>query len=130
MPVTDNIFDLKTPQLYRCHVHRYHSTLSRLYVRAFKGQSQDVAFYLLFSDVGYFEGPINWVGANFQMHPPEECFAMMIRSGMVDAELMQDAEVRAHFAETVHLYVLVTPQAQLKIIAGSAALLESVPENI
>jgi hypothetical protein len=118
-----NIFNIKTPQLYRCHVYRYHSTLSRLYVRAFKGEAQDPAFYLLFSDVGYFEGPMNWQGAQFRLAPTNECLALMQRSGMVAGV---SVDMLAALGEIARLYVVDTPHTPVKIVAGQAIKLDKV----
>jgi hypothetical protein len=118
-----NIFNIKTPQLYRCHVYRYHSTLSRLYVRAFKGAAQDPAFYLLFSDVGYFEGPMNWQGVQFRLAPTNKCLALMQRSAMLEGV---SVDMLAALGEIARLYVLDLPQAQVRIVAGQATKLNKV----
>jgi hypothetical protein len=117
-----NAFHIKQPQLYRCHVYRYHSTLSRLYIRALK--NDETAFYLLFSDVGYFEGALNWQGANFRIAPPRDCMALMQKAGLLPPQ----PELAAALMEVVRLYVCDTEHVPVKIVAGSAVKLNEVAE--
>ena len=121
------VFNIKTPHLYRCHVHRYYSGLSRLYVRAFKEDAQEPAFYLLFSDVGYFEGPMNWQGVHFRRAPAQECLSLMQKSGMLQGT---PPEMLDALAEVIHLYVLDTPQTPVKIVAGNATRLNEIPSEL
>lgn len=125
--MTTNVFNIKTPHLYRCNVHRYHNKLSRLYVRAFKGDAQEAAFYLLFSDVGYFEGPMNWQGVSFRFAPSSTCLQLMQKVGLLTGVLPELAQA---IVEVTHLYVLETPQATIKIIAGHAARLGEIPPEL
>ncbi len=122
-----NVFNIKTPQIYRCHVHRYYSGLSRLYVRAFKGNAQEPAFYLLFSDVGYFEGTMNWQGVNFRRAAAQECLTLMQKSGMLADT---PPEMLQALAEVVHLYILNTEHSSVKIIAGHATRLNEIPSEL
>lgn len=125
-----NIFNLTTPALYRCHIHRYYSVLSRLYVRVFKAEQQIPAFYLLFSDVGYIEGPVTWQGMNFRIAPVEECIALMLYSGLVGEAILQFPDAYAALTDHAKLYVVETGRAAVRIIASSAALLPDVPPEI
>jgi hypothetical protein len=122
-----NAFNIKTPQIYRAHVYRYHSKLSRLYVRAFKEDAKEPAFYLLFSDVAYFEGPMNWQGVHFHIAPPQESLTLMQKSG-----ILMDAppEMLQAIAEVTHLYILDSPPTTVKIIAGHAARLNEIPPEL
>jgi hypothetical protein len=120
-----NIFNIKTPQIYRCHIHRYYSGLSRIYVRAFKGEAKEPAFYLLFSDVGYFEGPMNWQGISFRIAPPQECLALMQKGGLLNGV---SPDMLNAIGEVAHLYLL--DSAPVKIIAGHAARLNEIPQEL
>lgn len=126
----DNLFDIAQPMIYRCHIHRYYSGLSRLYVRAFKGQQQVPAFYLLFSDVGYVEGPINWQGVAFHIAPHEECVELMLQTGMVGPAILQYPDAYASLTDYAHLYVARTTHSPLRIIASSATLLNDLPADL
>lgn len=123
-------FEIATPTLYRCHLHYYHSRLSRLYVRCFKGMATEPAFYLLFADVGYIDAPVNWQGVGFQIAPLEECLSLMGRVGLVDPRWLEDAETRAALGDATRLYVLETPNTPIQIIAGAASRLDALPPEL
>ena len=129
-PGSENIFNISNPYLYRCHVHHYHSRLSRLYLRVFKGQQQTPAFYLLFSDVGYIDGPINWQGADFRIAPAEDCIELMLQTGMIGEAVLQFPDAYASLTATSRLYVVETAHTPVRIIAGSAALLRQIPDEL
>ncbi|NWF70780.1 MAG: hypothetical protein HXY40_16980 [Chloroflexi bacterium] len=120
-----NIFRIQHAQEYVCHVHRYYSGLSRLYVRAFKGRAPEPAFYLLFSDVSYFEGPLNWQGAGFRKAAAADCHALMQRAGLLDNV---PREMLPTLLEVTHLYLL--DSAPLRIVAGHAVRLTQIPPEL
>lgn len=126
----DNIFGIAQPMIYRCHIHRYYSGLSRLYVRAFKGQQQVPAFYLLFSDVGYIEGPVNWQGVDFHIAPQQECLDLMLQTGMIGPAILQFPDAYASITDYARLYVARAAHSPLRIIASSAALLNDLPAEL
>ncbi|MEM6284374.1 MAG: hypothetical protein AAF787_19435 [Chloroflexota bacterium] len=125
--MSDNHFNIKAPNLYRCNMYRYSSTLSKLYIRVFKGMSVAPSFYLFFSDVGYFEGPMNWEGADFQRQESDACIALMRRVGMVQDFLLDDPETREALMESAHLYTVQTQHTTIRIVAGEAVMLADVP---
>lgn len=125
-----NIFQLPNPMLYRCHVHRYYSGLSRMYVRVFKGQQTLPAFYLLFSDVGYFEGAISWQGANFQIAPAQDCIDLMLSVGMIGEAILQFPDAYAAITETAKLYYVQTTHQPIRFIAGDAVMLTELPSEL
>lgn len=127
---SNTLFSIPTPQLYRCHIHHYHSRISRLYIRCFKGAAAEPAFYLLFADVGYIDAPVNWQGVGFYQAADDHCLTLMAKLGLIDPAFLQDAETRAALAESAHLYLLDTPQTQIRIIAGAASKLDSVPPEL
>jgi hypothetical protein len=125
-----NIFNLPTPILYRCHVHRYYSGLSRVYLRVFKGNEQVPAFYVLFSDVGYFEGAVTWQGADFGIAPKEDAIELMLKVGMIGEAVLQFPDAYAAITETANLYVVRTTHSPVRMIAGSATLLPDIPDDL
>ncbi|MBZ0295942.1 MAG: hypothetical protein K8L99_25505 [Anaerolineae bacterium] len=125
-----NIFDLKAPELYRCQVYRYFNGLSRLYVGVFKPYQSVPAFYFLFSDVGYFEGPVNWQGADFDIAPDEECIDLMLRCGMIGEAILTFPNAYASITETARLYRARTQNIPVQIIASSVTMLNEIPDNI
>lgn len=124
------MFDVKAPQLYRCQVYRYFSGLSRLYLSVFKPQQTVPAFYALFSDVGYFEGPMGWESVDFQIAPTDECIALLLQTGIIGQAVLQFPDAYAAITETAHLYVVETGQTRVRIIASSVSQLDSVPSAI
>lgn len=125
-----NIFNLTTPTLYRCHIYRYYSGLSRVYLRVFKGQQEIPAFYILFSDVGYIEAPINWQSADFRIAPAEECIALMLKTGLVGEAILTFPDAYAALTDTAKLYWVETPHTPVRLIAGSVALLPDLPADL
>lgn len=128
--MADNLFNLPAPLLYRCHVLYYHTRLSRLYLRAFKGQQQAPAFYLLFSDVGYFEGPMTWQGADFSLASHDDCVALLLRTGMIGEAVLQFPDAYATITETARLYTVRTTHTPVQIIASSATMLMDLPADL
>ncbi len=125
-----NIFNLPTPMLYRCHTHRYFSGLSRLYIRVFKEHQEAAAFYLLFSDVGYFEGPVSWQGADFGIADDDACIELMLHTGLVGEAILQYPDAYAAITEHSTLYVIRTTHTPVKLIASSATLLTELPPEL
>jgi hypothetical protein len=123
-------FDIHSPQLYRCQVYRYFSGLSRLYLSAFKPYQTVPAFFLLFSDVAYFEGPMGWENADFRIAPHEECVALMLSAGIIGEAVLQFPDAYAAVTEAANLYTVRTPRAAVRIVAGSAALLNEIPASL
>lgn len=128
--MTDNLFGIRTPQTYRCQVYRYFSGLSRLYLTAFRPQQTIPAFYLLFSDVGYFDGPMSWQSIDFHIAPSQQCIDLMLRTGLVGPAILQFPDAYASITEAAHLYIVDTPHLPVRIIAGSTALLTEVPATL
>ncbi len=129
-PGSDNIFNITTPDQYRCQVHYYHRKLSRLYVSVFKGQSEIPAFYLLFSDVGYLEGPMNWQGANFHIEDKDTCLDLMLKAGLIGEAILQFPDAYASITAYARLYTVQTKDTPVRLIASSASLLREIPSEI
>ncbi len=128
--MTDSIFEIASPWLYRCQVYRYFNGLSRAYLGVFKPHQNVPAFYILFSDVAYFEGPVNWQSVDFYVAPPQDCIDLMLHTGIIGPAILQFPDAYASVTETANLYQVDTPASQIRIIAGSAALLDTIPANI
>jgi hypothetical protein len=128
--VSDNLFNLKAPMLYRCSVLHYHTRLSRLYVRAFRPHQNTPEFYLLFSDVGYFEGPMSWEGADFGLASHQDCIDLMLRTGLIGEAILQFPDAYASITETARLYFVQTTHTPVFIIASSATMLQDVPNEL
>jgi hypothetical protein len=126
----ERIFEIKGPQLYRCQVYRYFSGLSRLYLSVFRPQQNVPAFYILFSDVAYFEGPMNWQSVDFYEAPAQDCIDLMLKTGIIGPAVLQFPDAYASITDVARLYRVDTPGTPIQIIASSASMLDTVPTNI
>jgi hypothetical protein len=120
------IFKIAKPESYRCNILRYDTKLSQIYVRAFKGASNDPGFYLIFTDVGYFEGPLNWQGAVLYKMPAKACLNLMLEAGMLADLKMDDPETQAAVAATANLYQFKTTFRPVQLIGGSVIKRDSL----
>lgn len=125
-----NIFGLKAASLYRCQVYRYFNGLSRLYLAVMKPQQTVPAFFLLFPDVAYFEGPMNWQGADFQIASAPDCIDLMLATGIIGEAVLQFPDAYASITDAARLYIVHTPDRPVRIIAGSVTLLTEIPAGI
>lgn len=125
-----NIFRLQAAAAYRCQVHRYFNGLSRLYLSVFKPYQQVPFCYFLFSDVGYFEGPMGWESADFFMASSDQCIELMLKTGLIGEAVLHFPDAYASLTETMHLYGVHTPSTAIRIIAGSAIRMETIPEGL
>ncbi len=125
-----NIFALQGAAMYRCQVYRYFNGLSRLYLSVFKPYQQVPFCYILFSDVGYFEGPMSWESADFFKAPPEQCIDLMLKTGLIGEAIFTFPDAYASITETMNLYSVRTPHKPIRIIAGGAIRMDSIPEGL
>jgi hypothetical protein len=125
-----NIFQFQGAPLYRCQVYRYFNGLSRLYLSVFKPYQQVPFCYILFSDVGYFEGPMGWESADFFLAPAEDCIELMLRTGLIGEAVLRFPDAYASITETMRLYGVRTPVSDIRIVAGGAIRLDSLPEGL
>lgn len=128
--IEENLLNLKDPRGYHCHIHHYHSRLSRLYVRAYRPNQTDPAFYVLFSDVGYIEGAISWQGADLCVAGYDDCISLLLAAGLIGEAIYQYPDVYAEVTRGAHLYVFRTPSAPVRLIASAATMLNDVPDSL
>ncbi len=124
------IFKIATPEVYRCNILRYDTRLSKIYVRAFNGMSDDPSFYLLFTDVGYFEGPLNWQGAGLYKLQADECLQLMVDVGLVADFMLDDPDTLSVLKETANLYEFRTKFRPVRLIAGDVVMRHEVPADL
>ncbi len=129
-PGSTNIFNVTDAHRYRCHIHHYHSKLSRLVVRVYKDDRPTPAFYLMFTDVGYIDGPVNWRNVDFGIAPTDDCIALMLQGGLIDQTVADIPDARAALAAATRLYIGGTDSTRIRILAGSATLLQQLPDGI
>lgn len=125
-----NVFNISKPAGYRCQVFHYHRKLSRLYLSVYKGQREQPAIYILFSDVAYVEAPMSWLGAGFNIAPKQACIDLMIELGLIGPAIRQFPDAYASITDYARLYTVHTPYSAVRIIASSGTLLQSIPPEI
>jgi hypothetical protein len=79
-----NIFNLVDPQRYECNIWSFRVNHRVLLIRADKDKFNNQTCYLSFTEVLYFEGPLNWIGADFCIGKADECIKLLGRRGFKD----------------------------------------------
>lgn len=128
-----NIFNISDAEAYRCQILHYHNRLSRLYIAVFKGQDRNAPaiFYLLFSDVGYFECPVTWQGADFTIAPTDDCIQLLLDTGLVGEAILRFPNAYASITDYANLYIAQTSlEKEIRIIASSANMLHDLPSDL
>ena len=125
-----NAFNITDPRRYRCQVYQYHRKLSRLYLSVYKGQRNEPAFYLLFSDVAYLEAPMSWLSAEFDIADRQDCIALMLEVGLVGEAIHQFPDAYAAVTDYARLYLVPSTHSVIRIIGSSAAILQQIPPEI
>lgn len=107
-----NIFHIADPQTYICTVWSYRASHSTLLVRADKNKFGNETLYLSFTGVLYFEGPLKWMGAEFNNGAVDECIKLLHRQGL---KSIPDNELLDRFG----LFVVELPNSEfVKILAS------------
>lgn len=127
---SENAFNITNPGRYRCQVFHYHRKLSRLYLSVYQGQRSEPAFYLLFSDVAYIEAPMSWLGAGFDIAARDECVSLMLTVGLVGEAIHRFPDAYASITDYARLYRARSVHSEIRIIASSAAILQTIPREI
>lgn len=127
---SQNAFNITNPARYRCQVFHYHRKLSRLYLSVYQGARDQPAFYLLFSDVAYIEAPMSWLGAEFDIAARGECIALMLEVGLVGDAIHQFPDAYASITDYARLYRVRSVHSEIRIIASSAAILQTIPVDL
>jgi hypothetical protein len=126
-PGDRNIFGITDPESYRCQVWQYDSKLSRLSLRVYRAlEREQAAFGLLFTDVGYWEGPMTWIGVDFRVASHDECVTLMLETGLIGQAILQFPGAYASITEVARLFVVETKHQPIRFIASAGTLLPSV----
>ena len=84
----ENIFSLNVPDAYDCFVERYHANFQVIRLRAESFTPQpppaENSIEFVFTGVLYFEGAMNWTGANICIASRRECYELLIRAKLLD----------------------------------------------
>lgn len=129
----NNIFNITNPDQYRCQILHYHNRLSRLYLAVYKGEDRHAPaiFYLLFSDVGYFDCPVTWQGAGFSIAPPDDCIQLLLDTGLVGSAILRFPNAYGSITDHARLYIGSTStERDVRIIANSANMVHELPSDL
>ncbi len=117
----ENVFGIKDPETYECHVKAYDARLSHLVIQARKLGTPalgEPSFHFEFNGTMYFEGSMTWIGANFCIAPPTDCLhvahKLAYHAGIPDTDLLGQYD----------LFVVDAQQTQIKILAGIGQVFE------
>ena len=115
----ENIFSLSTPDGYDCFVERYHANFQviRLWAECFLPNPPPAEHSLefVFTGVLYFEGALNWTGANVCIASRRECYELLVSAKLIDASAPDEIE---ETLDTYHLFVIpTTSSARIKFVA-------------
>ena len=126
-----NIFNITDPTEYRCQIYHYHSRVSRLYISLLKGQQNIPIMHLLFSDVAFFDCPVNWQGADFSIGDKDACIELMLERGLIGQAILQFPNAYASITDYARLYVCVTSTGvPVRLIANAASMIKSLPPEL
>ena len=87
-------------------------------------------FYFFFTDVGYYEGPLNWKGASLRQANAQASLNLLVKLGMVHNFLLDDPDTRSALADSAKLYLFRTKLTTIRLIAGQAMKLDTLPEGV
>jgi hypothetical protein len=116
---------LVKPQKYHCQIWAYDPSLSRLYVRIHKGDFKTgQVLYLLFVSTHYFDGPLGWKSADFQLAPFADVVELLdrINPRRVDSPPLMDPTLG------FNLYKVTTRVGTVRILAASAHTADLGPD--
>lgn len=128
-----NIFNISKPEQYRCQILHYHNRLSRLYLAVYKGQDRAAApvFYVLFSDVAYFDCPVSWEGTDFSIADSDACIQLLLEAGLIGKAILQFPKAYASITDYARLYIVQTQADKpVRIIASSANRIHNLPADL
>ncbi|MBN2116911.1 MAG: hypothetical protein JW730_10080 [Anaerolineales bacterium] len=116
-------FDIGDPSLYHSVIYSY-SQGHRVLVIAGHKQLDDpeVAFYMGFEGVWYFQGPTSWDGIDFELSDINERKSLLREGFLKIDENMMDA-----FAQQYILFMLQKPTFKIRILAGMCVILKTIP---
>jgi hypothetical protein len=82
--VVKELGHIENPKQYYSAIHLYYVGHSMLLVQADKGKESgpDRLLYLTFTNVVFFEGPLQWQGVDFYLGTSDECTEMLNRIGL------------------------------------------------
>jgi hypothetical protein len=75
--MVENFFDISKPEQYDCRIRNYGIGHSRLRIRVRNRLNSKDTFYLSFTSVAYYSGPMGWNSANFTVKSDKEMLTIL-----------------------------------------------------
>jgi hypothetical protein len=115
---------IANPQLYSCKVWSYLASHSQMLLRIHEGDFlTGDTFYSLFTGVQYFEGPMRWKGASFQLGTSEESLALLQKRPALVNLPERDLQT---IINTTKLFKFES-QEHVRILAGAVRTSKDIP---
>jgi len=123
-----NFFNIADPDYCAYRVWSYIHGHSMMLVRVIRSEPDDF-FFLAFDSVQYFQGPLHWMGARFQVGTTDECAELLqeARVGLSDDLLEMPDGFLNTLLQKFRLYTVELPNLEVKILAGDAIKASEVP---
>lgn len=112
-----NVFKIDKADSLSVDVHSYQRRLGRMILRI---TDNGLPIYVQLSNVAYMETPAFWKGANFRTASESDYQAFVVEKGIYINSLTED---------TMRLYVI-EGQSSVKIVAGTAQILDVLPDSV
>ncbi len=115
-------FNVDDPASYNCVIYKYSQGHRVLVIAVRKQNDPEIAFYMGFEGVWYFQGPTSWDSIDFELSGIDERKALLREGFMKIEENLMDA-----FAQQYILFVLQKPSFKIRILAGMCVILKDIP---
>ncbi|GAB5491394.1 MAG: hypothetical protein Phog2KO_16090 [Phototrophicaceae bacterium] len=114
---TKNVFNIDNADTLSVEIYHYQRRLGRMILRI---TGDNLPQYVQLSSVAYVEAPAFWKGASFNTASDSECEQFIAEKGIFVNSLTKNS---------IRLYKL-DGKTQVRILAGTAQILEDLPETI
>lgn len=129
-PQQNNIFGLEVPTSYNCIIERYKTGHPAMWLRIYKGEFTlpNDELFLMFTGVSFYEGPMQWVGANFRVAPRDEWLTLMQELGWIEGAT---PDAMDYLSEELRLFTVESqrPKYKIRIVAANAHKSHNRPEG-
>jgi hypothetical protein len=119
LPSSGSILKIQDPQSFWCRVWGYTFGHSEMAVEA-RPKTDIEGFFLLFTDVRYFAGPLQWYGVDFRVGTAEEQDAIYRRYH----RRFEGKEADPLLRQLYGLYVIDQPGQRVEILSGGMLISE------
>jgi hypothetical protein len=125
--LVDNVFLFDDPEEIECVVWQYVAGHSEMGIQLFDN-NKGLTYFLDFTMVHYFSGPLKWKSANFQLQPWSESRLLMRELGQLPTlenapDEIQKMMIGMHFK--LYTVSATRPKIEIKILSARGHLRET-----